>query len=83
MGRHIRAGLSVFTEIEHRGVDDVFMLVCGGLKDLPEAMEPRRRTRTLVRGLLAGLPRKNCWTSAEHAGLCAAPHRKEYADSCC
>jgi SRSO17 transposase len=28
----------------------------------------RRRTRAFVRGLLADLPRKNCWTIAEHAG---------------
>ena len=31
-------------------------------------MEPRRRARAFVLGLLAGLPRKNCWTIAEHAG---------------
>ena len=31
-------------------------------------VEPRRRARALVLGLLAGLPRKNCWTIAEHAG---------------
>jgi SRSO17 transposase len=31
-------------------------------------VEPRRRARALVVGLLAGLPRKNCWTIAEHAG---------------
>jgi SRSO17 transposase len=30
--------------------------------------EPRRRVRDFVRGLLAPLPRKNCWTLAEHAG---------------
>lgn len=30
--------------------------------------EPRRRARSLVVGLLSGLPRKNCWTIAEHAG---------------
>ncbi|MEV0724225.1 IS701 family transposase [Micromonospora purpureochromogenes] len=30
--------------------------------------EPRRRMRDFVRGLLAPLPRKNCWTIAEHAG---------------
>src|SRR4030095_9800647 len=28
----------------------------------------RRRARAVVRGLLADLPRKNCWTIAEHAG---------------
>jgi SRSO17 transposase len=31
-------------------------------------IEPRRRSRAFVLGLLAGLPRKNCWTIAEHAG---------------
>jgi SRSO17 transposase len=31
-------------------------------------VEPRRRARRLVLGLLADLPRKNCWTIAEHAG---------------
>lgn len=30
--------------------------------------EPRRRVGTFVRGLLADLPRKNCWTIAEWAG---------------
>ncbi|MQY36922.1 IS701 family transposase ISSav2 [Streptomyces sp. RB17] len=31
-------------------------------------VEPRRRIRHLVLGLLADLPRKNCWTIAEWAG---------------
>ncbi|SNS97118.1 hypothetical protein SAMN05216252_111130 [Actinacidiphila glaucinigra] len=31
-------------------------------------VEPRRRVRRLVLGLLSDLPRKNCWTLAEHAG---------------
>ncbi|MER6102540.1 IS701 family transposase [Streptomyces sp. NPDC001832] len=31
-------------------------------------VEPRRHARELVLGLLAGLPRKNCWTHAEHVG---------------
>jgi SRSO17 transposase len=31
-------------------------------------VEPRRRSRALLLGLLAELPRKNCWTLAEHAG---------------
>ena len=31
-------------------------------------VEPRRRARAFLRGLLAGLPRANCWTIAEHAG---------------
>ncbi|MFD1660888.1 IS701 family transposase [Streptomyces caeni] len=31
-------------------------------------VEPRRRARAFVLGLLADLPRKNCWTIAQHAG---------------
>jgi SRSO17 transposase len=31
-------------------------------------VEPRRRARALVGGLLSDLPRKSCWTIAEHAG---------------
>jgi len=31
-------------------------------------VEPRRRVRQFVAGLLAGLPRTNCWTIAEHVG---------------
>jgi SRSO17 transposase len=31
-------------------------------------VEPRRRARAFVLGLLAGLRRKNCWTIAEQAG---------------
>jgi SRSO17 transposase len=31
-------------------------------------VEPRRRATALVLGMLSDLPRKNCWTLAEHAG---------------
>ncbi|MEV4976420.1 transposase, partial [Streptomyces scopuliridis] len=31
-------------------------------------VEPRRRAREFVLGLLSDLPRKNCWTIAEWAG---------------
>ena len=31
-------------------------------------VEPRRRARAFVLGLVAELPRNNCWTIAEHAG---------------
>jgi SRSO17 transposase len=34
-------------------------------------VEPRRRARAFVLGLLAALPRKNCWSIAEHAGEAA------------
>ncbi|WP_128382095.1 hypothetical protein [Streptomyces cavernae] len=36
-------------------------------------VEPRRRVRDLVLGLLSDLPRKNCWSIAEWAGQ-ASPH---------
>ena len=35
-------------------------------------VEPRRRIAAFVRGLLAGLPRVNCWSIAGHAGESAA-----------
>lgn len=31
-------------------------------------VEPRRSARAFVLGLLSDLPKKNCWTIAEHAG---------------
>ena len=40
-------------------------------------VEPRRRARAFVLGLLAGLPRKNCWTIAEQAGE-ATPDGMQY-----
>src|SRR5690349_2531952 len=40
-------------------------------------VEPRRRARAFVLGLLAELPRKNRWTIAEHAGD-ATPDGMQY-----
>jgi SRSO17 transposase len=40
-------------------------------------IETRRRVRGLVLGLLADLPRKNCWSIAEHAGD-RDPHGMQY-----
>ena len=40
-------------------------------------VETRRRVRRFLFGLLADLPRKNCWTIAEHAGE-ADPHGMQY-----
>lgn len=37
-------------------------------------VEPRRHAREFVLGLLAGLPRKNCWTLAEHSGHATPDH---------
>ena len=46
------------------GLDELLVRVAGRFG----RVEPRRRARALVQGLLADLPRKNCWTLAEHAG---------------
>jgi SRSO17 transposase len=40
----------------------------GGVAGRFGRVDLRRRARAFVRGLLADLPRKNCWTIAEHAG---------------
>jgi SRSO17 transposase len=45
-------------------MDDLLARVAGRLP----RVEPRRRLRRFVLGMLAGLPRTNCWTLAEHAG---------------
>ena len=49
--------------------------VCGHLDELMSSMagcfrrwEPRARARKYVQALMSDLPRKNCWTIAEHAG---------------
>ncbi len=38
-GEGAKYWLHVFTELKDRGLDDVLMLVCDGLKGLPEAVE--------------------------------------------
>ena len=54
-GEGAKHWLHVFTELKNRGVDDVLMLVCDGLKGLPEAVEqvwPRTIVQTCVVHLL-------------------------------
>ena len=46
------------------GVDELTDRIAGRFGRI----ECRRRVRAFVLGLLADLPRKNCWTIAEHAG---------------
>jgi SRSO17 transposase len=46
------------------GLDELLGRVAGRFG----RVEPRRHARAFVLGLLADLPRKNCWTIAEHAG---------------
>jgi SRSO17 transposase len=58
------AGLSVDLEGWRREFDELMLRVGGRFV----RVEPRRRMAAFVRGLLAGLPRVNCWSIAEHAG---------------
>jgi SRSO17 transposase len=58
------AGLSVDLERWRREFDELMLRVGARFA----RVEPRRRMASFVRGLLAGLPRVNCWTIAEHAG---------------
>jgi hypothetical protein len=46
------------------GVDELLERIAGRFGRI----ELRRRVRGFLLGLLADLPRKNCWTIAEHAG---------------
>lgn len=43
-GEGAKYWLSVFTDLKNRGVDDVLMLVCDGLKGLPEAVAVMARS---------------------------------------
>jgi len=59
-GEGAKYWLHVFTELKNRGLDDVLMLVCDGLKGLPEAVEtvwPRTIVQTCVVHLRNSSPR--------------------------
>lgn len=58
------AGLSVDLEGWRREFDELMLRLGGRFA----RVEPRRRMASFVHGLLAGLPRVNCWSIAEHAG---------------
>jgi SRSO17 transposase len=58
------AGLSVDLDRWRREFDELMLRVGGRFA----RVEPRRRMAAFVRGLLAGLPRVNCWSIAENAG---------------
>jgi SRSO17 transposase len=62
--RAVAAGASVDLDRWQRGLDELMLTIGARFA----RVEPRRRARAFVRGLLAGLPRANCWTIAEHAG---------------
>jgi SRSO17 transposase len=60
----VAAGHSVTPASWQAGLDELLGRVAGRFA----RVEPRRRASAFVLGLLADLPRKNCWTIAEHAG---------------
>jgi SRSO17 transposase len=60
----VAAGHSVAPARWRAGLDELLGRVAGRFG----RVEPRWRARAFVLGLLADLPRKNCWTIAEHAG---------------
>jgi hypothetical protein len=62
--RVVAAGLSVDLERWRREFDELMPRLGGRFA----RVEPRRRVAAFIRGLLAGLPRVNCWTGAGHAG---------------
>lgn len=47
---------------------DMFEVLMDRIAGRFARVEPRRRAREFVLGLLSDLPRKNCWTLAEYAG---------------
>ena len=58
------AGHSVDPVLWQRMIDELMGRIAGRFA----RVEPRRRARAFVLGLLTDLPRKNCWSIAEHAG---------------
>ncbi len=58
------AGLRVDLDRWRREFDELMLRVGARFG----RVEPRRRMAAFVAGLLAGLPRVNCWSIAEHAG---------------
>jgi SRSO17 transposase len=60
----VAAGLSVDPGRWQEQFDDLMGRIAGRFA----RVEPRRRARAFVLGLLSGLRRKNCWTIAEQAG---------------
>ncbi len=60
------AGHSV--ELDPTRWQELFDQLLGRVAGRFARVDLRRRAGAFVRGLLADLPRKNCWTIAEHAG---------------
>jgi SRSO17 transposase len=60
----VAAGHSANPDRWLAGIDDLLARVAGHVG----RVEPRKRMRQFVFALMAGLPRTNCWSIAEHAG---------------
>jgi SRSO17 transposase len=60
----VAAGHSVDPARWQAGLEELLGRIAGRFG----RVEPRRRAKAFVLGLLADLPHKNCWTIAEHAG---------------
>ena len=54
--------------VEAERVEQNLSALIGRIGPLFARPEPLRQAGKYVRGLLSDLPRKNCWTLAEHAG---------------
>lgn len=54
--------------VDPTGWQQTFEAVMARIAGRFSRVEPRRTARAFVTGLLAGLPRSNCWTLAEQAG---------------
>ena len=55
-------------EVDPARWQELFDQVMGRVAGRFARVELRRRAKAFVRGLLSDLPRKSCWTIAEHAG---------------
>jgi SRSO17 transposase len=62
----VAAGHSV--EVDPARWQELFDELLGRVASRFGRVDLRQRARAFVRGLLSDLPRKNCWTIAEHAG---------------
>jgi SRSO17 transposase len=60
----VAVGHNIGPDAWRTGFDELMGRVAGRFT----RVEPRRRAGLFLLGLLAGLPRVNCWTIAEHAG---------------
>ena len=62
--------------VEAGRVEEKLGALIGRIGSCFSRVEPVRQVRKYVRGLMSGLPRKNCWTLAEYAGD-ATPDRMQ------